>query len=720
MKKKLLPSALLAFAIAAGGLTTSMPATASDPKPVESPEATKIIEQADVKGEHFDLHHHEEEEAHHHEEETVSPLAAGVPELGNGHVVPGPNVPLVKSPDGSINPLLPEHDHEASAPATGATGVSAQNLLTPSNLQTRVGNIKVTIVTARLADRTSAQTRAMDMAAIDRSVSQSSAYWKSMSNNRLSMSTVQKLIDVPTVARSTWSYPDIMAQVRRDVQWTDGPYEALMVFIPADSLSYGGYTGYLGAGWSNAGVGGSILMPNPKSAYTNPVVAHEYGHVLGILHANSLQCTNGRADVAISSGRWADSSCTSREYGDTLDLMGTSQYVMPVINSLFWDAGGFGRGDEVRNVGVATGSKTYNLPAWSGTGANRAVKFTDPVSKEVYYLEMRAPVGYDAGNAYNLNHGVKVIKRDRANMWALNSVVIPPSTRPFAGYYNTNHAWQTGQTFTTYAGTKVKINHLGETTASVTITAPSVATSGGASIANQSNVVAVDSAGVLWNYGNVNSPRVRIGAGWHVFQEIHVTDWNSDGIADILGQHKDGSLYLYKGYSAGGFEKTKIGNGWGNYETVVGKWKTTDKHPSLIARHKTTGELFNYPNPSGAAFGSRAKIGSGWHIFNDLTMVDWDKDGKEDILARSSNGEMKLYRANGAGGFVSESRKVIGRGWNVMTTATGVDNFRGSGNKGVIAKDTSGRLFYYGTGNGTWHSRIQIGNGWTPYNVASH
>lgn len=50
------------------------------------------------------------------------------------------------------------------------------------------------------------------------------------------------------------------------------------------------------------------------------VIAHEFGHNLGLLHAGSWTCTSGGARVQISN------TCTTSEYGDPFDAMGNIGY----------------------------------------------------------------------------------------------------------------------------------------------------------------------------------------------------------------------------------------------------------------------------------------------------------------------------------------------------------------------------------------------------------
>lgn len=328
----------------------------------------------------------------------------------------------------------------------------------------RVGDIKVKLVVAQLADTPKSEADAISLNAARNAVSASSNYWKAMSNNRLSMSVAGPVQAHKSTAKSTWNYWDIMDKVTDELDWTYKPYTALVIFVPR-SLSHSA----LGAGWSSSGTSGRILMPKQNWS-TNNVMAHEFGHVLGLMHADALQCKSGASDSELlSSGRFADDSCYIREYGDSTDLMGASTVNLPAISSSAWDYGKFGRGDEIRDLGVASGQKNYTLKPWGGTAANRAVKFTDPVSGEIYYVELRAPVGYDNFATAPGNRGVKIVQRGGKTI--ASSVVLMPSTKPFSGYYSGNHAWQAGMTFTTHAGTKVKINSVSNTSATITIDA---------------------------------------------------------------------------------------------------------------------------------------------------------------------------------------------------------------------------------------------------------
>ncbi|MCC9177385.1 zinc-dependent metalloprotease family protein [Arthrobacter sp. zg-Y750] len=385
------------------------------------------------------------------------------PVVGGGFPVPGPNTPMVTDPDGTVRSAVETDITAVHGQEAGTFSSRSGGAATAGGAAARNGTIQVTLVYATLTDNRNG----VDQDAAWHSVLAADTYWRNASNQRLGIN-IANAYSINSNANSGMDYSVMMDQLKRDIGWRDTAYTALVVYVPAADLRSGGYGGILGGGWTtNNGTGGTVVMPRPSN-FSKNVVTHELGHVLGLLHANSLKCDNGRSDIWVANGSWADPQCTSREYGDTSDLMGYAQYSLPMINSYFWDSGAFGRGDEIYNAGTPAQSATYILRPWAGSSANRAVKFRD-TSGETYYLELRLPVGNDSSTAVGGNRGVKIVKADLANNWAVNSLVIAPNTRDFAGYTNANSTWQAGQTFVAHTGTTVKINWIDNESASVTV-----------------------------------------------------------------------------------------------------------------------------------------------------------------------------------------------------------------------------------------------------------
>lgn len=390
---------------------------------------------------------------------TVILLSSAVPQFAvaapAGVPVPA-TVPAVTDPgpipvDDFVRPEVPERDIESEY-----TYVD----------QPLAGTVKTTLVTVKLADKTVEETNtAVPMAAAQASLSAASAYWSTQTAGRVNMSLIKAATALPSAARSTQSPNEIVDIVSRELGWTQTSYTALVMYIPGSYLT----NGAAGMAFSNGTVGGRIIMPQ-NSRLSTPVLTHEFGHTLGLDHANSLQCGSGISDVGPGPyGGFADSSCSIKTYGDNLDVMGISHYdFMPAIGAPFWEMGRFGNGNEIVDAGTVTTTKSLTLKPWAGTAAARAAKFTDPKSGEVYYLELRAPVGYDVGKAVGGNRGVKISQQGSGN----SSILLPPSTLPISGNYSSTQAWQAGSTFRTHAGTQVIVESVSDSAAVVTLRPP--------------------------------------------------------------------------------------------------------------------------------------------------------------------------------------------------------------------------------------------------------
>ncbi len=236
------------------------------------------------------------------------------------------------------------------------------------------------------------------------------------------------------------------------------------------------------------------------------------------------------------------------------------------------------------------------------------------------------------------------------------------------------------------------------------------------SIRASGDVVAIDPIGTLYDYGDLTSGRRAIGSGWNGFSNLKVVDWNSDGTMDIVAEDPNGVLYLYEGASWGGFTKIRIGGGWQAYDISVAPWVKGANFPSVIAKNRANGNLYYYANTSGTGVSSPVQIGSGWSSF-DICVSDWDKDGNADVIAKNLTGQLLLYRTDGAGRFINETRAVIGAGWNGFSTST-ISNFRGAYADGFLARRPDGRLSYYEMIGSGWAKPIQVGSGWGGYTLA--
>lgn len=235
----------------------------------------------------------------------------------------------------------------------------------------------------------------------------------------------------------------------------------------------------------------------------------------------------------------------------------------------------------------------------------------------------------------------------------------------------------------------------------------------------------VDTSGNLWAYnapGNSTlGSRTQLGSGWGSVEKIVSVDWDQDGTLDLVTKWNNGYITFYKGIGNNDYkDPVNIGSGWQGYDITVTKLRSGDKYPGVVARNVSTGVLYYYTNPSGYSIGSRITIGSGgWATMTEINALDWDKDGKMDLVVRNSAGQLLLYRTDGNGNIVYETRPVIGTGWGIFDSINAVPDFAGTGTVGLLAQTPTGTVRYYPINNGSFGAMTTPGTtGWTGYNLA--
>ena len=238
-------------------------------------------------------------------------------------------------------------------------------------------------------------------------------------------------------------------------------------------------------------------------------------------------------------------------------------------------------------------------------------------------------------------------------------------------------------------------------------------------------MLAVGSDGALLMYRTTGAGAfapgggVRIGAGWAGFDVVVAPgDWSGDGKPDLLAVRSDGALLMYRGDGDGGFVTGRdepIGSGWAAFTALItpGDWSGDGKN-DLLAR-KSDGTLLLYKgNGSGGFAGPGQKVGVGWQSFTAILGAgDWNGDGKNDVLARQPDGTLLLYKGNGSGGFAGPGQRV-GVGWQSFTALFGGGDFNGDHKPDVLARGADGALLLYrGNGSGGFVAPYpKVGTGW--------
>lgn len=230
------------------------------------------------------------------------------------------------------------------------------------------------------------------------------------------------------------------------------------------------------------------------------------------------------------------------------------------------------------------------------------------------------------------------------------------------------------------------------------------------SIPHGSDVITVDSNGIVWNNramaNGAVAPRQRIGVGFFAVRSLTTADWDQDGVYDLLVQWNSGRMDVYFGNATGGFGRSiTVGSGgWDNMKLAVGPWSKTG-YPDVVATD-SAGNLRLYRNLGNFGMLQGGDIiGTGWGQMR-IAMLDWNWDGTNDLLAIDASGFMRAYLGNGQEGF-QNGASIVGVGWSEMAPISSSFNLLANGYAGVIARTSGGALSHYSITNSGQFTGVQ-------------
>ncbi|MEV6553611.1 VCBS repeat-containing protein [Streptomyces sp. NPDC051597] len=169
----------------------------------------------------------------------------------------------------------------------------------------------------------------------------------------------------------------------------------------------------------------------------------------------------------------------------------------------------------------------------------------------------------------------------------------------------------------------------------------------------------------LWLHGDLK----RIGGGWSPYDNIIMPGaLGSAKHPDLLARDKQGYLWRWQSRTDGSLApRTRIGGGWNQYAQITGLGDLTgDTRPDIVARDKD-GVLWLYKGTGdlGTPFAQRVRVGGGWNQFNKLVATgDVDEDGRSDLVARDTKGDLYLYKGTGKAAAPFKAKVKIGYGYN--------------------------------------------------------
>ncbi len=222
------------------------------------------------------------------------------------------------------------------------------------------------------------------------------------------------------------------------------------------------------------------------------------------------------------------------------------------------------------------------------------------------------------------------------------------------------------------------------------------------------------------------STRKEIGTNWNTMQDLAAGDFDGDGKTDLVAvENSTGKLFLYpgdgKGGIGGGSTRKEIGTNWNTMRGLTAGDFDGDGKTDLLAIENSTGKLFLYPGDGKGSIGggsTRKEIGTNWNTMQDLAAGDLNGDGKTDVVGvEQETGKLFFYPGDGKGGIGGGStRKEIGTNWNSMRELT-MGDFDKDGKADLLAVENSTKklFFYAGDGKGSiggGGTRKEIGTNW--------
>ncbi|MEU2656573.1 VCBS repeat-containing protein [Streptomyces sp. NPDC007325] len=225
-----------------------------------------------------------------------------------------------------------------------------------------------------------------------------------------------------------------------------------------------------------------------------------------------------------------------------------------------------------------------------------------------------------------------------------------------------------------------------------------------------------DTAGTMYWYGpsgtgKVNPRQQASTAGdWQGAVWTSVSSLNPDNSQDTV-QNVDGDLWIDGMYF--------VGSGWNTYNAYAGSGDLSgDGKGDLLARDRS-GVLYLYKgNGEGDKFATRIRVGTGWGAYNKLFGAgDYTGDGRADLLARTTSGDLYLYAGTGNATAPFKGRVKIGSGWGTYKHLAAAGDLNADGKGDVVGITSTGDLYtYLNTAPGKFSTRARFGGGFQIYN----
>jgi hypothetical protein len=215
--------------------------------------------------------------------------------------------------------------------------------------------------------------------------------------------------------------------------------------------------------------------------------------------------------------------------------------------------------------------------------------------------------------------------------------------------------------------------------------------------------------------GTFEGGRTTMSTAWGTWDlSFSPGDFNGDGFADVITR-RGGELHLHRGDGKGGFleggKTVLIGtSGWAKWTAIFSPGDFNgDGFSDVIVRDPADQLRLYRGNGKGGWLDPTSNLligSSGWNKWTAIfSPGDFNGDTFSDVIVRDPSGQLRLYRGNGKGGWLDPTTNLVigSSGWNKWTGIFSSGDFTGDGRADVIVRDPNGELrLYRGNGKGGW------------------
>lgn len=223
-------------------------------------------------------------------------------------------------------------------------------------------------------------------------------------------------------------------------------------------------------------------------------------------------------------------------------------------------------------------------------------------------------------------------------------------------------------------------------------------------IRSTADLVSITSSGALVlrstdRKGNWGAART-LSTGWDAktLKSIHIVDWQSRGIMDLLVQRTDGTLYLHEADGHGIYPTVgrRLAGGYASRQIAVGRMNREKDEPAMVSAD-SNGNLYLHEISKGSGVMRSAKrMGSGFNGYK-LTLLDVTGKGYDDVVGHKGAG-LAWWENNGTT-TLKKRANLRSVGWSGMSHISAVKGHYGA-HKGLMYRTKAGEMHYISAKSG--------------------